>query len=1671
MHTTHHKQTALLLLCGIILVLCPGSALARATFKIETLTTNKGSAIEKNFAAGDTRADSSGIALPFAAEPGKTQHLASADAVPEGLTASDWTSIRAAYQAHRHQPVPVEGGYAARNPEQQWRTDFDGRGFTTRPDAGGWQWGLELKSYGFRGQERAIDGRPEVKAEGQRVTYVWDATVREWFLNDQRGLEHGFTLERRPVGAEAADARLEFDLAVRGNLRPEIHADGVTINFLDPNGITVLTYSGLKVLDADGNKLPARFVSSQRNGVRVTVDERGARYPITVDPIAQKAYVKASNTDPSDEFGRSVAISGDTVVVGAWREASNAMGVNPPGGQANNSAPNAGAAYIFVRDNGGFWGQQAYLKASNTDTFDYFGSSVAISGNTVVVGALGEASINGVQTNNDAPGAGAAYVFVRSGFIWTQQAYLKASNIDAGDQFGEAVAISGNTLVVGAYGEDSSTIGINSVPNNNAAEAGAAYVFVFSGIWTQQAYVKASNTDASDQFGFSVAISGDTVVVGAYGEASSTVGINSVPNNNAPNAGAAYVFVRNSSIWTQQAYVKASNTEADDVFGFSVAISGDTVMVGAPGEASINGVQTNNGAPYAGAGYVFVRNGIWSQQAYLKASNIDAGDLFGESVAISGDAVVVGAYGEASSSVGINSVPNNNAPEAGAAYVFVRNNGTTWSLPTYLKASNTDAGDKFGFSVAISNCTVVVGALEEASSTVGINSVPNNSAPGAGAAYIFTLASAGGIFGEDFDAVVPPALPAGWVATNAPGSPSPLWVTSTTDPDTFPNHAFVDDPAVVSDKYLDTPAIAISSASAQVSFRNKYRFHADSLGGFDGGVLEVSAPNISGGAFLDITDPAVGGSFVTGGYNHTIHSGTGSPIAGRMAWTDTSEFYICTVANLGPNVAGQMIKLRFRMASDNGNPQTYPGWRIDTIQVGNGSACCGEAGPAPTPTATPPFSPTPTPTPTATPPFSPTPTPTPTATPTATAGTPTPTPTCTPQYVVTQGGSCAPGTTDIGNHCDDCTTAVAVPFPFTLYTTAYTSVNLDSNGTAQFVSPISQSTNVCLPWLSHTYVIFPYWDDLRTDNPWAGCAGYPGGTCGIYKSVSGTAPNRIFYIEWRAVYFSDTAQRANFCLALYEGQTHFDLSYGQVAQGNTSATAGVQKDNTNFTQYFCDGFGGAATGGQSYTLQPCSPTPTPTPISTPTPTATPCAGIFDENFDGVSAPALPAGWVAANAPGPGPAPLWVTSTVNPDTPLNDAFVDDPPTISDKRLDTPGIAITSASTQVSFRNNYNLESGFDGGVLEVSSPSINGGTFTDITDPAVGGSFVTGGYNATIDPNTGSPIAGRMAWSGSSCGYLCTVANLGPNVNGQTIKLRFRMASDALVDAPGWRVDTIQVLLSGSVCGPCLTPTLSPAKLLNISTRALVGTGADVLIGGFIITGNAPKNVVIRGIGPSLTGFGIPNALADPTLELRNCRGVLIYSNNDWQDDPGQAAELIADGLAPTNNLESGIAVTLAPCDCYTAILAGRNGGTGVGLVEIYDINPAADSQLANISTRGSVQTASNVMIGGFILGGNSYSTRVAVRGLGPSLIPLGIPNALADPTLELHGPFPFFTLANDDWQVAPEWSSDLNSLLLGLPHPLESGIVTLLSPGAFTAILAGKSGGTGIGLVEIYNVH
>jgi len=299
-------------------------------------------------------------AVPALLPPGKTQQLTSPDQVTEGLAKSDWASIRAAYEAGRHAFQPTATGWQARNPGQQWTTTFDQRGFLAQPVDGAWQWGLELQSYGFGESQRAIGGTPAVQAAGQRLSYQWDTTVQEWFVNDPRGLEHGFTIKERP--AEIINHKspiinpLSFLLATRGTLRPSVSADAQGVLFQDAHGATVLNYTGLKVWDADGQVLTAHFEEAGQNRVRLLVDERAARYPIIIDPIAQQAYLKASNPEESDLFGTSVAVSGDTVVVGASAEASNASGVN--GDLSDNSASASGASYVFVR-NGTNWSQQA----------------------------------------------------------------------------------------------------------------------------------------------------------------------------------------------------------------------------------------------------------------------------------------------------------------------------------------------------------------------------------------------------------------------------------------------------------------------------------------------------------------------------------------------------------------------------------------------------------------------------------------------------------------------------------------------------------------------------------------------------------------------------------------------------------------------------------------------------------------------------------------------------------------------------------------------------------------------------------------------------------------------------------------------------------------------------------------------------------------------------------------------------------------------------------------------------------------------------------------------------------------------------------------------------------------------------------------------------------------
>ncbi len=386
--------------------------------------------------------------------------------------------------------------------------------------------------------------------------------------------------------------------------------------------------------------------------------DAGAAYVFNLDRyLGELTKLTASDATSSDEFGRSVAISGDTAVIVTENEYNS--------GRAD--------AYVFIRSGGG-WIQQAELTTS-----DLVGS-VAISGDTIVLGT----------SRLDNPGS--AYVFVRAEGIWTQQATLTAADGEAGDGFGCAVAVDGETALVGAFWDD-----------HSGYDAGSAYIFVRSnGVWSEQAKLTASDAAAGDWFGYSVSAFGDTAAIGAYGD----------DHDGGTGAGAAYVFVRAGGVWAQQSKLVASDAAAGDYFGNSVSVSGDTLVIGSHADDHAGGTD-------AGAAYVFVRsNGFWSEQAKLTAPDAAAGDMFGHSVAISGERAVIGA-------------PLNDhlgGTDCGSAYFFVRSGGV-WTAQGELGFPDAAANDQFGYSVAVSGRTAVIGGPFDT----------HAGGTGAGSAYVWGL--------------------------------------------------------------------------------------------------------------------------------------------------------------------------------------------------------------------------------------------------------------------------------------------------------------------------------------------------------------------------------------------------------------------------------------------------------------------------------------------------------------------------------------------------------------------------------------------------------------------------------------------------------------------------------------------------------------------------------------------------------------------------------------------------------------------------------------------------------------------------------------------------------------------------------------------------------------------
>ena len=596
-----------------------------------------------------------------------------------GGTDSDLSSLpieaQYAISAAIGQDVPAyhaarsDGGFLLRNQAHGLRVTFNEGGVSLHADATLWR--MDLCAWGY-GEAVAAVGDGDVSANENRVA-VAHAGITEWYVNGPFGLQQGFTLYTPPGDGRAAPLTVQLELAQGCVARVDEDHRALTLHAAD--GGPLLRYGGLAAVDASGKRLPA-WLEIAGNLLCLRIDDTKATYPVTVDPFIQDAKLVASDGAAGGFLGTSVAISGDTVVVGA-------------SGIGNYQ----GAAYVFERPPAGWSGtlnEAAKLVASDGQAYDEFGDSVAISGDTVVVGASGYDTTGGLFDEQ-----GAAYVFEKPGAGWSGTLYgtakLVASDGGVLDYCGSSVAISGDTVVVGASGHD--------VDGSNSQ--GAAYMFVKPGAgWpgtpqtmSQTTKLTASDGGGANYFGTSVAISGDTIVVGAYGHNGSQ--------------GAAYVFEKPGDSLTdinENAKLTASDGVAYDFFGNSVAISEDedTVVVG----AHRHDIGTNADQ---GAAYVFEKPGVdWSgtldEDAKLFASDGVADDCFGYSVAVSGDTVVVGAPGE----VGVR-----DDLAQGAAYVFEKP-GVDWSgtldEDAKLFASDGVADDEFGFSAAISGDTVIVGA-------------------------------------------------------------------------------------------------------------------------------------------------------------------------------------------------------------------------------------------------------------------------------------------------------------------------------------------------------------------------------------------------------------------------------------------------------------------------------------------------------------------------------------------------------------------------------------------------------------------------------------------------------------------------------------------------------------------------------------------------------------------------------------------------------------------------------------------------------------------------------------------------------------------------------------------------------------------------------------------------
>jgi hypothetical protein len=639
-----------------------------------------------------------------------------AGALPQNEQQSLWQAfsqarheIRPLTDYQKTLPENKDARYLASNPGQQLRARFLENGMRLLPDNSNRTWSgvIGLDSPG---------SMPEIAQDGSALQYRHAAGVTEWFENRPDGIEHGFIV--REDSALNKQAQLQIPVRLDG-LKAETMEGSNNLRLVNPEGETVLTYERLQVWDADGVELAAHMAPSP-GGLQISVNAAGARFPVVIDPLILSQQTLLKPDIPGcgeiyDVFAASVSISGNTALIGAPLDDDRGV--------------DSGSAYIFVRNNS-VWTLQQKLTASDGAAEDHFGEALSLSGDTALIGASQTQKI----------GNGKAYVFVRSNSTWSLQQTLTVTFGSAGDAFGASVSLSGNTALIGApycdkigslldvgfayifvrsgttwtqqatlggtvpatsdrFGSslsldgDTALVGC-SLDDDNGSSSGSAYVFFRSGTtWSLQQKLIASDAAAAHEFGFSVSLSGDTALIG------SPIDVNT--------SGSAYVFVRSGTTWNQQQKLIAPDGAPEDYFGKSISLSGDIALIAAEGD---------DGPVYAiqGSAYVFVRTGsTWAMEQKFTPPADMPGGVLGMSVSLSGDTLLIG-------------VLETQGNDRGCGFVFVRNNAI-WTQQQILSAGDGAAYDSFGVSVSLAGETALVGTYKD-----------DDNGTDTGSAYVFT---------------------------------------------------------------------------------------------------------------------------------------------------------------------------------------------------------------------------------------------------------------------------------------------------------------------------------------------------------------------------------------------------------------------------------------------------------------------------------------------------------------------------------------------------------------------------------------------------------------------------------------------------------------------------------------------------------------------------------------------------------------------------------------------------------------------------------------------------------------------------------------------------------------------------------------------------------------------